>query len=91
MVYVHVRHHVEDYPRWREGFDKHASVRQASGATEETYVMRSVEDPNALTVIMGWTDLERAKAFTQSADLKAAMEKAGVTGPPEVSFLETLP
>jgi quinol monooxygenase YgiN len=91
MVYVHVRHHVEDYSRWREGFDNHASVRRASGATEETYVMRSVDDPNALTVIMGWTDLEKAKAFTQSANLKAAMEKAGVTGPPEVRFLEAAP
>jgi quinol monooxygenase YgiN len=91
MVYVHVRHNVEDYSRWREGFDNHASVRRAGGATEETYVMRSVDDPNALTVIMGWTDLEKAKAFTQSAALKNAMEKAGVTGPPEVRFLEAVP
>jgi quinol monooxygenase YgiN len=90
MVYVHVRHNVEDYERWREGFDDHAPVRQASGATDETYVMRGIEDPNALTVIMGWTDLEKARAFTQSPDLKDAMQKAGVTGPPEVSFLEAV-
>ena len=69
----------------------HASVRRAGGATEETFVRRSVDVANALTVIMGWTDVEEAKAFAQSADLKAAMEKAGVTGAPESRFLEPVP
>lgn len=88
MVYIHVRHSVEDYARWREGFDNHAPARQAGGATDEAYVMRNVDDPNEITVILGWSDLEKARAFTQSASLKEAMQKAGVTGPPEVRFLE---
>jgi heme-degrading monooxygenase HmoA len=73
---------------WKEGFDKHASARQAGGATDETYVMRNVDDPNEITVILGWSELEKARAFTQSASLKEAMQKAGVTGPLEVRFLE---
>jgi quinol monooxygenase YgiN len=88
MVYIYVRQTVEDYARWREGFDTHAAARQAAGATDETYVMRNVDDPNEITVIIGWSDLEKARAFTQSASLKEAMQKAGVTGPPEVRFLE---
>jgi heme-degrading monooxygenase HmoA len=88
MIYIHVRHTVEDYARWKEGFDTHAAARQAGGATDEAYVMRNVDNPNDLTVILGWSDLEKAKAFTQSASLKEAMHKAGVTGPPEVRFLE---
>lgn len=89
MIYIYVRQTVEDYGRWREGFDKHASARQAGGATDEVYVMQNVDDPNDITVILGWSDVEKARAFTQSPDLKEAMQKAGVTGPPEVRFLET--
>lgn len=88
MVYLYVRQHVEDYARWRETFDEHAPARQAGGATDEAYVMRNVGDRNEITVILGWSDLEKARAFTQSASLKEAMQKAGVTGPPEIRFLE---
>lgn len=88
MIYIHVRHTVEDYAKWKEGFDKHAAARQAGGATDEAYVMRNVDNPNEITAVLGWSDLEKARAFTQSASLKEAMQKAGVTGPPEVRFLE---
>ncbi len=88
MVYLYVRHSVENYAKWKEGFDTHAAARQAAGATDETYVMRNVDDPNEITAILGWSDLEKARAFTQSASLKEAMQKAGVTGPPEIRFLE---
>jgi heme-degrading monooxygenase HmoA len=88
MAYIYVRHRVEDYARWREGFDTHAAARQAGGATDEVYVMRNVDDPNDLTIILGWSDLENARAFTQSASLKESMQKAGVTGQPEIRFLE---
>ena len=88
MVYIHVQHTVEDYARWKEGFDNHAAARQASGANDEVYIMRNVDNRNELTVILGWSDLDKARAFTQSASLKEAMQKAGVTGPPSVQFLE---
>lgn len=88
MVYIHVQHTVKDYAVWREGFDKHASARQASGATDEAYIMRNVDDPNQITAVLGWSDLDQAKAFTQSASLKDAMQKAGVVGPPAIRFLE---
>jgi heme-degrading monooxygenase HmoA len=88
MVYLYIRHRVEDYARWREGFDNHAAARQAGGATDEAYVMRNVDDPNEITIILGWSDLQKARAFTQSASLKEAMQNAGVTGQPEIRFLE---
>lgn len=88
MIYIYVRHRVEDYARWREGYDNHAAARQASGASDEAYVMRNIDDPNEITIILGWSDLEQARAFTQSASLKEAMQKAGVTSMPEIRFLE---
>jgi len=88
MVYLHVRQHVEDYGRWREGFDKHLSARQAAGATDEVYVMRDVDNPGEVTVILGWRSLEEARAFSQSNSLKEAMQDAGVTGVPTVRYLD---
>jgi heme-degrading monooxygenase HmoA len=90
MIYLYVRHNVEDYAKWREGYDNHAAARQAGGATDEAYVMRNVDDPKEITLVLGWSDLEKARAFTQSASLKEAMQKAGVTSQPEVRFLETV-
>ena len=46
MAYIQVVQRVEDYARWREGFDNNASARQAAGATDEILVMRNVDDPN---------------------------------------------
>lgn len=87
MTYIYVHHTVEDYAAWRKGFDDHASARQAAGATDEAYIMQTVDNPNEITAILGWSDVEKAKAFIQSPELKTAMEKAGVTSPPEVRFL----
>lgn len=88
-IYIYIRHVVKDYATWKEGFDNHAAARQASGATGATCVMRDVDDPNDITVILGWGDLAKARAFTRSVSLEDAMRKAGVTGLPEIRCLET--
>jgi hypothetical protein len=46
-----------------------------------------VEKPNQITVILRADDLKRAKEFGESADLRQAMQAAGVVGPPDVRFL----
>jgi hypothetical protein len=88
MIYIYFRQSVEDYARWKEDFDNHISARQAGGATDEAFVLRNVDDPNEITIILGWSDLKKAKAFTESASLQEAIKKAGVIGPSEVRFLE---
>ena len=90
MIYLYVRQTVEDYARWKEGFDIHAAARQAGGATDEVYVMRNVDDPNDITVILGWSDLKQARAFSRSVSLQVATQQMGVVGVPEVRFLETV-
>ncbi|KPK13229.1 MAG: hypothetical protein AMJ56_02760 [Anaerolineae bacterium SG8_19] len=90
MIYLYLRQTVKDYARWREGYDNHVSARQAGGATDEAYVMRNVDDPNEITIILSWSNLEKARAFSQSVSLKEAMQKAGVIGQPEVRFLEAV-
>lgn len=89
MIYLFIRQTVADYAQWKEGFDNHAAARQAGGATNEVCVMRNVDDPNEIIVVLGWCDLKQARTFSQSVSLQAAMKKMGVVGVPEVRFLET--
>ena len=89
MVYLYVRHHVKDYASWREGFDMHAPARQAAGAVDEPLVLRDVNDPNEITVLLGWKDLPRARAFAESISLKDAAQASGVLGPLEIRFLDS--
>ena len=88
MTYIPIRHTVEDYAKWREICDSHAGTCQARGATREAYVLHNVDTPNEITVILGWSDVERAIAYTQSASLKEAMQEAGIVSLPEVRFLK---
>jgi hypothetical protein len=88
MIYILLRHSVEDYGRWKEGFDLHLAARQAGGATHEAYVMRNVEHPQEIIVILGWHDLASVRAFADSVSLQMAMNEMGVAGLPEVCVLE---
>ena len=87
-IVIFLRHHITDYARWKEGFDMHLTARQVGGATDEACVLRNVDDPHEILVILGWHDLAQARMFMQSVSLQMAMQKMGVVGVPEVRFLE---
>jgi hypothetical protein len=40
-----------------------------------------------VTVVYLWESIAKAQKWASSPELKAAMEKAGVDGPPVISFL----
>lgn len=90
MNYLYVRQTVRDYARWKEEFDIHLSTRQAGGATREALVLRDVEHPNEMIVILGWHDLAQARLYVKSVSWQATLEQMGVVGVPEVRFLETV-
>lgn len=76
-----VRHKVKDYAKWKPSYDAHDSLRVANGM--HTYVIgRGVEDSNMVLVALKVDDIEKAKTFGKSPDLKKAMDKGGVTGTP---------
>ena len=87
MPYVLVRHKVEDYAKWKPVFDEHAVTREGSGS-QGGYLLRNADNPNELVVLLEWDDLAKARQFTQSEDLKAAMQRAGVADMPDIYFLE---
>jgi quinol monooxygenase YgiN len=86
MASILITHKVKDFAEWKKVFDSQEGMR-ASGGEISAQVYRDSSDPNKLTVINKWKSLESAQKFAQSPELKAAMEKAGVEGHPEVNFL----
>ena len=86
MSHMLVQHKVEDFAKWKTAFDSALDMRQASGE-KSAQVFQDADDANSLTVLFEWDSLENARQYAQSPDLKAAMEKAGVTGPPNISYL----
>ncbi len=78
-----VRHEVTDYGVWRKVYNDFGKTRRKLGVTAQA-VYRSAENPNDVTVTHDFKSLEQAKAFIASPDLKAAMDKAGVKGAPQI-------
>jgi heme-degrading monooxygenase HmoA len=82
-----VHHNVEDYSKWKPIFDEHSSFRAQMGS-KGGRIFRSANDPNDLFILFEWDNLENAKKFTQSDNLKQTMQNAGVKGMPDIYFLE---
>jgi ABC-type sugar transport system substrate-binding protein len=84
-VRMFVRHEVADYGVWRKTYDAFAPTQKKLGVVYKA-VYQSTDDPNDVTVIHDFHSLEKAKAFAASAELKAAMEKSGVKGAPQIWY-----
>lgn len=82
-----IRCHVADYSAWKAVFDEHEPTRSANGSREE-WLFRNADDPRELLLLLTWDDLERARLFADSDDLREAMTRAGATGRPDIWFLE---
>ncbi|NIM93354.1 MAG: cyclase [Anaerolineales bacterium] len=86
MASMLVHNKVKDYTAWREVYDSMADVRSSNGELSDR-VYRDASDPTSVTIIIEWDSLESAQKYAQSSELKAAMERAGVEGPPDIHFL----
>jgi quinol monooxygenase YgiN len=76
-------HEVADYGVWRKAFNAFAPTQKKLGVISSA-VYRSADNANDVTVIHDFQSVEKAKAFATSPELKAAMEKAGVKGAPQI-------
>jgi hypothetical protein len=81
------QHKVRNYEEWRPHFDRHEQTRAAAGISNPR-VYRNASDPNDLVLLFDVADVDRAKHFGQSQDLRETMEQAGVVMPPTVRVLE---
>jgi quinol monooxygenase YgiN len=86
MATLFVHHKVEDYAKWRPVFDEIGKVRTTHGATGWR-VLRDSANPNEIIILTEFPDPESARGYAQSPDLREAMQRAGVSGRPEILFL----
>ena len=87
MASMLVRAQVKDFQAWKKVYDEAGDMRDSFGGGADR-VYQDESDPNTYTAIIEWDSIENAKNYSQSPELRAAMEKAGVLGPPTVYYLD---
>ncbi|MGC2195213.1 MAG: hypothetical protein WA628_11110, partial [Terriglobales bacterium] len=50
-------------------------------------IFRKAGNPNDLTLLFEWENLEKAQRYMTSDELRKKMQQAGVTGAPEIQYL----
>ena len=86
MIIVLIHHEVADYTAWKAVFDSAFDWRHKNGELS-CRIFRGAGNVNDLTLFFEWDNLDSARAFIASDELKAKMTSAGVKGPPRVEFL----
>jgi len=83
-----ITHRVKDYAYWKEIFDRHEPERRDAGL-ELVGIGRSKDDETEISVMFAFDDMDSAKIFASSEQLKTAMEESGVTSEPVLTWFET--
>jgi hypothetical protein len=86
IAFLLIRHKVRDFETWKTGYDDHHSKRAEAGLTEK-HLLRSADDANEVVALFELQDLDRAKEFVASDDVRETMEKVGVIDKPDLYFL----
>jgi hypothetical protein len=89
MYMMVVRHKVQDFRIWKDAFDAHAPVRLAAGLSNAR-LFCSTDDANEVFIVFDVADINKAKAFAASEEVREAMANAGVVDKPDVSFLNAI-
>lgn len=87
MAFMLIRHKVKDFKTWKTGYDAHQPKRAEAGLTEK-YVLRGADDDIEVVILFEAEDLNRAKTFTASADLREKMQEVVVVDKPDIYFLK---
>lgn len=86
-VTVVIRLEVEDFDRWKVGFDAIEPIRSEAGLSAEAY--RVAGAPKQVWVIGTAPSKEAFFSFFSTPEQQERMKAMGVLAPPEVTFLES--
>lgn len=64
-----------------------ASKKRIEAGLTEKHLLRGAQDPNEVVLLFEVQDLSRAKAYSESADLRETMQKIGVVDKPDIYLL----
>ena len=87
MPYLLVRHKVADFSQWKPVYDNHLPARQKAGL-KEVHLLRNIDDPNEVVLLFEAEDVQRARDFAASSDLRETVQRSGVVDRPDAYFLE---
>ena len=77
---------VKDFDDWKAVFDSAASAREEAGINAKAY--QNLDDPNNPIAIGTAPSKETFVAFFTTPEMQEDQKKAGILGPPEITFLE---
>jgi quinol monooxygenase YgiN len=77
---------IADYAKWRPVFDKNKSLRDKAGLAN-VRVYRDADNPRELIVWSETSDATRAHEALNGAEMRTAMQEAGVVGPPKIHVI----
>ncbi len=88
-VSVLMAHRVADYDAWKQAFDDHMQSRRDASCLGH-YLKRGIDESDMIYIYCLATDVDRLRAFLDSADLTEAMRNAGVKGAPEIILMKPM-
>ena len=86
MTYVLVRFTVEDLAKWKLVFEEAAELRKNYGS-KGVRAFSKADNPSEVVILGEYDDVEKARQLFQSQEFREATKRAGVMGPPDVTFL----
>ncbi len=84
-VRVMIRIKIKDWDAWKKSFDDHKQARMDAGLTDRV-ISYTVGDNHHVSLVFAVADLDKAKAFMKSDDLKNKMKESGVEGAPDIFY-----
>ena len=87
MIYVLVRLTVENLAKWKPVFEEAGALRKSFGSMGVRAYSKA-DAPNEVVILGEYADKEKAMQMFQSQEFREATARAGVKGPPEVTFLD---
>jgi heme-degrading monooxygenase HmoA len=87
MPYMLIRHKVKDFTKWKPVYDEYADVRK-DGGSRGAHLFRNADNHNEILILYEWENLDKARKFAQSENLRQKMQEAGVLEKPDIYFLD---
>lgn len=87
MATIMIRHQVEDFATWKQGYDDAETLRQDHNIVRAS-VHRDPEDPKTVMAVHQFATMQDGRNFVEA--VAPIMKGLGVVGPPEIWFGEDL-
>jgi heme-degrading monooxygenase HmoA len=86
MAYIVTQCTVQDFAAFKQAFAAGVELRNANGSrgSRGVRIFQNPSDPSKVVLLSEWEDLERARQFLQSSELRESQQQAGVQGRPDL-------